>query len=342
MIRASEGYAAEFKLDNLNRSQTEQDWEVDRPDIEELPAYYKRRSAGVWACIATLTVALAVVVAYGYTVLWQEGIQLEQVPVIARSLPAIAQHLGNVERRLADSRADQQNLALQVRNIDAESKAALGQTQEQTGQLVANLKASLLKGLTQQNSMFQTQLAKLTSERTADQVHLAQVEERLSQARNELEAARSDFSSQFAALRAQQGVEHHELASLSDSLPTRQVAFEAQKNHDYEVIPGVSFQLTKTDVRHQRFDGIIASAPDHQKVSVQSQSVRTPVVFFPEDQGKACMMVVTSVNQKGVTGYLLIPAKIGATDPKDFISATDNPRSPISNADSHGSSVTEP
>ncbi|MGD0224169.1 MAG: hypothetical protein ABSF71_17710 [Terriglobia bacterium] len=342
MIRASEGYAAEFKLDNLNRSQTAQDWEIDRADVEELPAYYKRRSAGVWACIATLTVALAVVVAYGYTVLWQEGIQLEQVPVIAKSLPAIAQHLGNVERRLADSRADQQNLASQVRSIDAESKAALGRTRGQTGQLVANLKASLLKGLNQQTSMFQTQLAQLTSERNADQLHLAQVEAQLSQARNELETARTDFASQVAALREQQGQEHRELASLSDSLPTHQVAFEALKNHQDEVIPGVSFQLTKTDVRHQRFDGTIASAPGNQRVSVQSQGVRTPVVFFPSEQGKAYVMVVTSINQNGVTGYLLIPAKNGTTAPTDFISATDNPQRPISNPVSHGGNLAEP
>ena len=47
----------------------------------------------------------------------------------------------------------------------------------------------------------------------------AQVEEQLSDARNELEAARTDFASQVAALREQQVVEHRELTSLSDSLP---------------------------------------------------------------------------------------------------------------------------
>jgi hypothetical protein len=340
-LAMSDGHVVDFKLDNLNRSKAAHDWEIDRPEIEEeVPAYYKRRSAGVWACLATLTVALAAVVVYGYAVLSQEGLQVEQVPGLAKSLPAIAQHLGNVEQRLADARADQQKLASQVRNFDALSQAALGQTREQTGQMVAGMKASLLKGLSQQTSVLQAQLTQLVSARSADQVHLAQVEEQLSDARNELEAARTDFASQVAALREQQGVEHRELTSLSDSLPTRQATFEAQKNHEFEVAPGVSFQLTKTDVRHQRFDGTIASAPDHQKVSVQSQGIRTPVVFFPAERGKAYMMVVTSVNQKGVSGYVLIPAKDGTTDPKNFISATGEPSTSAIVPMSHASSLT--
>jgi hypothetical protein len=336
----SDGHVVDLKLHNLSRSEAAHDWEIDRPDIDEVPAYYKRRSAGVWACLATLTVALAAVVVYGYAVLSQEGIQVEQVPGIAKSLPAIAQHLGNVERRLADARADQQKLASQVRNIDAESQLALGQTRQQTGQMVASMKASLLKGLNQQTSTLQAQLTQLASARSADQVHLAQLEEQLLQARNDLEAARTDFSSKVARLSEQQIVEHRELTSLSDSLPTRQVDFEAQKSHEYEVAPGVSFQLTKTDVRHQRFDGTIA-APDHQKVSVQSQGIRTPVVFFPTEQGKAYMMIVTSVTQKGVSGYVLIPAKDGTTE-KNFISATDGPGTPASVPVSHGSSLAEP
>jgi hypothetical protein len=330
MIQASERYAPEFEMDHLDRSQATRDWASDRPEVEDVPAYFKRRSAGVWTCLATLAVALAVVVVYGYSVLKQEGIQSEQVPGITKSLPAIAQHVSNLERRLADSRADQQNLTSAMQKIDAESMAALDQTRQQTGKQIASVKDALLKGLNQQTLVFQTQLSQLMSERNADRLQLAQVEEQLSKARYELETARKDYDSQVAALREQQGVEDRELASISNSLPTRQVAFEAQKNQAAEVIPGVTFQLTKTDVRHQRFDGMIVSTPGNQTISVQSQSVQSPVMFFPREQAKPYVMVVTSVNQKGVTGYLLIPAKSGTTEPTDFISAADNPLSPTS------------
>ena len=60
-----------------------EDWETDRLEVEGIPAYYNRRSAGVWAYLAALTVALAVAVVYGYAVLNQESIQLGPVHTIA-------------------------------------------------------------------------------------------------------------------------------------------------------------------------------------------------------------------------------------------------------------------
>lgn len=342
MIRANEGYAAELKLDDLHRSQTMQDCEIDRLETEELPAYYKRRSAGVWICIATLTVALAVIVAYGYAILRQEAPQVEQVPGLARSLPAIAQHLANVERRLVDSRVDQQHLASNMQNIDAESKVALSQTQQQTSKRIANLKDSLVKGLNQQTVALQAQLSTLLSERKADQLRLAQVEDQLSQARSELVTAQRDFTSQLEVLHEQQGEQNRQLASVSNTLPVQQVPFIAQKNQQAEVVPGISFRLTKTDARRQRFDGTIESAPGNQKVSVQSERARSPIVLFPNEQGRAYVMVVTSVNQKEVIGYLLIPAKNGMADPTDFMFATENPHSPTSIPASHAASLVEP
>ncbi|HXW15456.1 MAG TPA: hypothetical protein VEN79_13185 [Terriglobia bacterium] len=330
MIQGNDRCAPEFEMDGIHRFEAARNWESDRPEMEDVPAYFKRRSAGVWTCLATLAVALAVVVAYGYSVLRQEGIQSEQVPGIAKSLPAIAQHVSNLERRLADSRAYQQNLASEMQKIDAKSMAALDQTRQQTGKQITSVKDALLKGLNQQTLAFQAQLAELMSERNANRLQLAQVEEQLSKARDELETARKDYESQVAALREQQGIEDRELASISSSLPTRQVAFEAQKNQAAEVIPGVTFHLTKTDVRHQRFDGTIVPTPGKQRISVQSQSVQSPVTFFPSEEVKPYVMVVTSIDQKGVTGYLLIPAKSGTMESTDFISAADNPLSPAS------------
>jgi len=124
MFSAGEAHGHELNQDDRKRSQIGEDSERERAEGEDVAAYYKQRSAGVWACLAALTVILAVVVVYGYTILRQEGVQLEQIPGMTKSLSAIGQQLGSVERRLADSRADQQKLASQVQNTDAGSKAA--------------------------------------------------------------------------------------------------------------------------------------------------------------------------------------------------------------------------
>jgi hypothetical protein len=325
MIEANEEYPPELILDDHHRSNTKKDWEADRAEADEIPAYYKRRSAGVWTCLAALTVALGIAIAYGYAVLEQEGVQLEQIPGLTKSLPPISQHLANLEKRLADSRVAQQGLASQVRNIDAESKGALAETRQHTGRLVAQMQQSLSKQINQQSAALQTQLSQLASDRATERVRLTQVEALLAQEHGELEAARANYARELAAVRNQQAVEHHELASLSSSLPTRQVAFDIQKNQPVEIAPGVFFQLTKADIGRQRFDGWIESRPGHQRVSVQGQGVRTPIVFFPSEDSTALEMVVTRINGIGAVGYVLTPAGMASADQAHIVSAAENP-----------------
>ena len=132
---------------------------------------------------------------------------------------------------------------------------------------------------------------------------------------------RADYTRQVASLREELGEEHGELISLSNSLPTRQVPFKIQKNQVAAIIPGVSFQLNKIDVRRQRFSGWIESAPGNQKIWIQSQGVRSPVEFYPAEHGKPFAMVVTSVDQKGAVGYLLLPATSSTSDQAPSISS---------------------
>ena len=325
MIEANEGFPPELLSDDHNRSRSREYWESDRQEVEEVPAYYSRRSAGVWTCLAALSVALGVAVAYGYAVLSQEGIQLEQIPGLTRSLPAISQHLASFEKRLTDSRAAQQSLATQMQNIDVDSKAALSQTRQQTGRLMAQVEQTFDKRLSQQTAAFQAQVSLLASDRTKERVLLTQVQGQLAQEQNAIMAVRADYSRDLAAVREQQGVQHTELASISSSLPTHHVTFDVQRNQRVEIAPGVSFQLTKADVGRQRFDGWIESAPGHQRVSVQGQGLRTPIVFFPSEDSKALMLVVTRISQMGVTGYLLIPTGSHTTDQAHMVSAADNP-----------------
>jgi hypothetical protein len=219
----------------------------------------------------------------------------------------------------------QQGLASQVRNIDAESKGALAETRQHTGRLVAQMQQSLSKQIDQQSAALQTQLSQLASDRATERVRLTQVEALLAQERGELEAARANYARELAAVRNQQAVEHHELASLSSSLPTLQVAFDIQKNQPAEIAPGVFFQLTKADIGRQRFDGWIESRPGHQRVSVQGQGVRTPIVFFPSEDSTALEMVVTRINGIGAVGYVLTPAGMASADQAHIVSAAENP-----------------
>ena len=327
MLHSTEGSAPELNADNQARYHDMQDWKIDHAEVEDVPAYDKRRSAGIWACIATLTVALAVVVVYGYAVLKQEDTQIAQVSGMMKTLPAISQNVASFERRYLDLKAGEQNLLSQVQGVDAKSRVAIGQNRQQTDTLVAQMQRSLIKGLKERTVALQDQVSQMASERGSEQLRLAQVEEQLTQARYELEAARKDYTRQLAAVREQQSENHSEIASINNSLSTRQVTFEIQRYQDAAIAPGISFHLTRTDVRHQRFDGWIESSPGNQKVNVQSQGAGKPVIFYPSEQGKAFVMIVTRVDQKGASGYLLTPSG-DRTEQPALISVTDNQHVP--------------
>ncbi len=297
-------------------------WEADSTEFEVPAPYHRRTSAGMWACLATLTVGLAVSIAYGYAVLRQENVQLEQIPGIVKSLPAMSQQLANLENRLEFAGVSQRRLASEVRSLDVSSKASLEEMRQHSGQMVAQVRQSLLKDMDQRTAGLETQVALLASQRNADLQVLAQMKEQVLQARAEMEKAQKDYALELSALQERQGAERHELASLTGSLPTRQVSFAVEKNRQTIIVPGISFQLIKTDVHHQRFDGLIESTPGDKAISVQSQGVRNPVMFYPGDSVKGFLFVVTRVDDKEVYGYLLVPSD--QVDQANSLSAADD------------------
>jgi len=54
------------------------------------------------------------------------------------------------------------------------------------------------------------------------------------------------------------------------------------------------------------------------------------VVFFPAQDGRAYVLVVTSINEQGAGGYLMIPAGANKPSSGDVVSAADNSVVPVS------------
>jgi hypothetical protein len=325
MIEASEGFPTDEAMDERAGWYRLQHGDTALTEAEDdVPAYHRRRSAGTWVWLAVLTVSLGVAVAYGYSVLEQLGIQTDQIPGLTRSLPAFSQHMASLENRLVDSRAAEGMLAARLQSVDAESKAAILETRQETHRMASQVQLSLTRQIGVQSAALQAQMAKLATDRATDQARLAQMEDQVTAQQSALEAARADYARELATLRDQQSAQHQELASLRSSLPTQPVTFDIHKDQPFEIAPGVTFRLTKTDLGRQRFDGWIESAAQHQRVSVQSQSVRTPIVFFPSESGKALMLVVTQVQAGGASGYLMVPSAADLTGKLDVASATDD------------------
>jgi hypothetical protein len=323
MTHASERCSPEFILEDRGRVESADDWESDRAEADEVAAYYKRRAAGVWTAIAVLVVALAAVTLYGYSVIRRQGIQLSQIPVIAKSLPAISQRMVSIGKSLDAWRDNQVNLSAQVQNMDAGWMSQLGETRQETRRMIAQVHGTLMKDMNQRTSGLQAQLSQLASDRNSDRARLAQLEQQLVEARYELEDARKEYASELVALREKQGVENRELVSLSSLLAVQQVTFEIHKNQTAGVAPGVSLKLTAANVRRQQFDGWIHSTSGNQNIFVQNQGVLRPVMFCPNDHDQAMELVVTKVSKDSVAGYLLIPAKNVRNNGSDSVASAD-------------------
>ena len=328
MTPASERCSPEFILEDRGRVESADDWESDRAEADEVAAYYKRRAAGVWTALAVLVVALAAVTLYGYSVLRRQGIELRQIPVVAKSLPAISQRMVSIAKGLDAWRDNQVNLSAQVQKMDSAWMSQLGETRQQTRRMIAEAHGSLLKDMNQRTSGLQAQLSQLASDRNSDRARLAQLEQQLVEARYELENTQKKYASELVALREKQGEENREIGSLSSMLAVQQVTFEIHKNQTARVVPGVSLKLTAANVRRQQFDGWIQSASGNQNIFVQNQGVLRPVMFCPNDHDQAMELVVTKVAKDSVAGYLLIPAKNVRNNATDSVAAAENSTGP--------------
>ncbi len=280
-------------------------WESDHS--REVPAYHKRRTAGLWTAVATLAVALAVVAGYGYSVLSKDNAQLSWLPGLVGSLSTVRARLDGLETKLQTWQAGQKGLATQVQRMDAAWKSQLSEVRQHAVKLTTDAYQIEHEELVERTQALNAQIAQMASRQQVEQTRVAQLEQDLARTRQELASVRENYDRDLADVRAQQAANRGDIASINNLLSTDEIDFEVEKNKEQEIVPGVSLHLTKTDIQHQRYQGWIWLAASRRTIWVKGQNVQRPVVFYPKAGGEAFELVLTRVNQRGGTGYLLIP-----------------------------------
>lgn len=281
-----------------------EEWENEENDV---PVYHKRRRAGLWTALAVLTVALAVLAAYGYSVISRHNAELGWLSARVGSISAVRNQANRLEANLKDWTSGQENLAAQIQKMDAKWKSGLNKVRLHEAQLVANAYQRERDELNERTANLSAQVAEMASHQYAQQVHIAQLEKQLASTRQELASAKENYTHELASLQQQEVSSQRAIASIDNTLSTDEVDFEAAKNQDEELVRGVSLHLTGTDLAHQRFRGWIWLAENRRTIWVGSHPIERPVVFYPKSGGEAYELVVTRVTPKQVTGYLLVP-----------------------------------
>ena len=300
-------WSAEPKLvlEDTEMHMPDEAWGIDQSS--DVPAYHKRRTAGLWTAIASLAVMLAVAAAYGYSVLSKDNAQLAWLPGMARSISAVHGRLNGLEARLKAWQEGQDRLAARIQKLDTGWESRWNEARLYTAKLVNNAYQKQHQELDQRTAMLNAQIAQTSSRQLTEQIRIAQLEKELALTRMELTSVKENYSRELAALRERQSASQRQIASINNLLSTDEVDFEIEKNRGEEIVPGVSLHLTKTDAQHQRYQGWIWLAANRRTIWVRGQGVQRPVVFYPTTGGEAYELVITRVNQKQATGYLLVP-----------------------------------
>jgi hypothetical protein len=304
------------------------DWkdENNRPDESRPPA--PPPDAGIaralWTAFAVLVVTLAVLIGYGYHTLKQNRIQLTRVPAMLQSEAVQDGRLEGVEARIQEWSNRWNELRERVNRIDQKATRGIRSARKHSEDLVAEMDEQLQAQIDAQQYLADTRFEKLESAQESDKTRVAQLESELAAMRQELAAYREDTGRELTGLEQRVDGNNHSLASLAQWIPQDRVDFEASKQRDTELLPGVSMTVTGTNVSHQRFKGWVRLIPEGRTLWVNQQGILQPVVFYRQQDGGRCELVVTHVAQNSVAGYLLVPAGTPANNP---LAQLDAPRS---------------
>ena len=273
----------------------------------DVPVHDRRRTAGLWTAIATLTVALAVAAVYGYSVISKYNDELAMLSAHVNAYSGVPHQLNKLEAGLNKWNAGQENLAAQVRKMDAGWNSGLNDVRLHSAELVAYANRKEHAEFNQRTADLNLQIADIASREHLELARIAELEKELASARQELALARASSTQELAAIHEQQVSNQQEINSLNDALSTSQINFLAEKNHDTQDAQGISLHLTGTDQTHQRFRGWIWIEGSRNRIWVRNHPSSLPVVFFPKADATAYKLVVTKVNREDVSGYLLVP-----------------------------------
>jgi len=280
-----------------------------RPD-ERWEQSPKRTSKALWAVVALLALALAGVTGYGYLIVRQNGIALSQLPGMTQLLGTLQSRMDTTEARLRDVTGDWATLAQQVAALGTKTRSSLENARKHTEELVLQEQERIEEEIAERDQAINARLVQVESKQNAENERLAQVQDwvqkNLEGVRQEIATQREDSGRNLKALRQDVDQSRGDLQNLARKVEPQRVDFEVAKNKERELVPGISLTVTRTDARYQRFDGYLDLLENSRTLWLSKVAVQQAVPFYLKQGGQPYDLVVTTVNQDGVVGYLLV------------------------------------
>lgn len=160
----------------------------------------------------------------------------------------------------------------------------------------------------ERSAVVDARLDKVEAGEAAERVQLARLQDELANARQEIASLRQTSDCELAGLRQHMAGSDRTVEAITQQLDRQRVDFEAARNRETEVAPGVGLKVLDTNVRYQRFSGWIQILPEARFLWVNEHGIQQPVGFYRLQDGERVDLVVTRVARDSVVGYLLLPA----------------------------------
>jgi len=270
------------------------------------------KTKGLWVAFAILLIALIGVATYGFLVLDKENIQLSQVPEVAESVKLVGGRMAAAEARLREMSFDWQALQQSFTELDKKVNSRTSSTRKYAEKLTAQLELRVQNRMDERAAGLEARIRELQSEQQTDRAQLAQLRNELAGIQSGITAVRHRSGQDFDGLSQRVAANEQQLIELNQDLEPERVDFEVVKKRQHELAPEISLEVTKTDVRYQRFSGWISYAPEGRTLWVRDQGVQQPVTFYTTRGDEMYELVVTRVTKDSAVGYLLLPMAEGS------------------------------
>ncbi len=300
----------------------------DTWEEEEAERRHKLRKRALWGTLVVLTLALLYAVWQVYPTLQQQGLLPARLASLPFQLASVTDTLAAASKRADATDAKVNQLAsawdatrgrfatLESR-VSSNLQAASKETRTFVNQIQRRIEVALEKRL----QVLQARVSRVEAGQEAAQARVAKLEQELATAREEnarqLALLQQDrertlnradrLDEQLTSLDQQMKGDKSELAAVRTQIERRRVEFEAGTNHTRELAPGVTLQVSNTNVNQQRFDGWVFLMPDRRTVWVHGQGLQQPLVFYSQGDSRPRELVITRVTKYSIIGYVLLP-----------------------------------
>lgn len=260
----------------------------------------RQRITRLWVAVVALAVVLSGVTAYGYLTLEKHNMQLAQLPGVQGTLALAAKRLDGVEGKLLTWAADWDTLQARLtgleRRVAYNRELARTEAQKQAAAAEARLRAEA----SEQAQATDARLTLLESGAEAERARLAALQQ-------EVAAVRLDTGRDLARVSEDLSRGDQRVEELARVLDRERVDFEMDQDSTRELAGGVSLRITSTNVSHQKVKGWMWLLPDRKTLWIRELGIQQAFVFYRRDGSGPSELVITSVGDGSVAGYLLLP-----------------------------------